>query len=62
MAKSSSGGSSLGGGKRGLHQTATMTAGKAKSLQGSKGGKPNLDKVTMDQTKVTNKPKSGKMK
>lgn len=43
-------------GRKGGRVTATMTAGRASSLQGKKGSKPNLDSVKMDQSKVTNKP------
>lgn len=44
-------------GRKGGRVSATMTAGKAASLQGKKGSKPNLDAgASNNQSKVTNKP------
>lgn len=54
MASNSS--SSVGGGKRGKHQSSAMSLGKAMGLQKNSGKKPNLNATPSSESKVTNKP------
>jgi hypothetical protein len=53
--------SSVGGGRRGAHQSSNMDKSKINTLINAGKSKPNLDSVKMNQSKVTNKP-SKKMK